>query len=428
MTLLLNKVTTALNDKKYSIIIFCDLKKAFDTCNHNILLKKLQKLGIKNTELDWFRSYLTDRQQFVSIDSYDSILLTILTGVPQGSILGPLLFLLYINDLPLCSNLFSILFADDTALTASNQNLDELHDFVNIEFQKLCTYFRDNKLSLHPDKTKYLLISPNQNVTCDKKIYINNNNLGEHNQQHIFELHRVTPIDKVPAIKYLGVYFDQNLNFKYHISQISKKLSHALYSLKAARNIFSEKYLRTLYFSLFHCHLTYALEVWSSVSPAQLQPLIKKQKSAVRLVGGGRYNDHTEPIFKALSILPLSDLITLSNLKFFHSYVYNYIPEAFHNTWPRNRDNRDNGERELRNDDDFYIPRHRTDFISRFPFYNLPKVWNDTPAILTSTSHKKTFTTNATKLLLDKLSNVPNCTRLLCPACLANNLTINALH
>jgi hypothetical protein len=134
MTLLLNKVTTALNDKKHSIIIFCDLKKAFDTCNHDILLKKLQKFGIKNTELDWFRSYLTDRKQFVSIDNMDSTLLTILTGVPQGSILGPLLFLLYINDLPNCTELLSLLFADDTALTASHEDIDTLYDYVNTEF------------------------------------------------------------------------------------------------------------------------------------------------------------------------------------------------------------------------------------------------------------------------------------------------------
>jgi hypothetical protein len=203
MTLLLNKVTTALNDKKHSIIIFCDLKKAFDTCNHDILLKKLYKLGIRNTELEWFRSYLTDRKQFVTLDSYDSILMTIITGVPQGSILGPLLFLLYINDLPLCSRLFSLLFADDTALTASNHNLDELYDFVNTVFQKLCTYFRENRLSLHPNKTKYLLISPTTNISCDRKIFINNNNTNEHNlniikktnehnQQKIFELHSDT--------------------------------------------------------------------------------------------------------------------------------------------------------------------------------------------------------------------------------------------
>jgi hypothetical protein len=94
ITLLLNKVTAALNEKKHLIIIFCDIKKAFDTCNHTILLSKLSKLGICGAELEWFRSYLSNRQQFVSICDYDSILLSILTGVPQGSILGPLLFLL----------------------------------------------------------------------------------------------------------------------------------------------------------------------------------------------------------------------------------------------------------------------------------------------------------------------------------------------
>jgi hypothetical protein len=138
MTLLLNKVTKALNNKKHSIIIFCDLKKAFDTCNHSILLKKIHKLGIRDTELHWLKSYLTHRKQFVSIDSYDSTLLTILTGVPQGSILGPLLFLLFINDLLNCTELFSLLFADDTALTASHENIDTLYNYVNTEFQKLC--------------------------------------------------------------------------------------------------------------------------------------------------------------------------------------------------------------------------------------------------------------------------------------------------
>jgi hypothetical protein len=424
MTLLLNKVTKALNDKKHSIIIFCDLKKAFDTCNHSILLKKLQRLGIRDTELEWFKSYLTDRKQFVTIDSIDSTLLTILTGVPQGSILGPLLFLLYINDLPSCTKLFSLLFADDTALTASHENIDTLFDYVNTEFRKLCHYFRLNKLSLHPDKTKYLLISPSTSNDCNRRLLINNNNNDQDNPLNIHELQRVKCSDKIPAIKYLGVYFDPNLNFKYHISQISKKLSHALYSLRSAKHIFSEKYLRTLYFSIFHCHLTYAIEIWSSTNPSFLKPLLTKQKAAIRIISNKRYNDHTEPLFKALSILPLNDLVTHANLKLFHSYVYNYIPNAFANIWITNRQNRDNDDLQLRNDNEYFVPRFRTDFIARLPLFNLPKIWNETPNTLTSTSHKHTFNTQAFKYFLEQLNATPNCNRLVCPACITNNLQI----
>ncbi len=122
MSLLLNKVTQALNEKKHSIIIFCNLKKAFDTCNHTILLNKLHMLGIQGTELLWFKSYLSNHQQFISINDHNSLMMYTLTGVPQGSILGPLLFLLHIIDLPLCNNLLSLLFADDTALTYSSDN------------------------------------------------------------------------------------------------------------------------------------------------------------------------------------------------------------------------------------------------------------------------------------------------------------------
>jgi hypothetical protein len=163
---LTNSAFSALNSKKHMLIIFCDLKKAFDTCNIDILLKKLKKIGIQGVELKWFESYLTDRWQYVSINNCDSELLRILIGVPQGSILGPLLFLLYINDMPDCCDMDFNLFADDTALSLEDDDLDNLLSRANREFNKVCTYFRIHKLSLHPDKTKYMIVSNAVNASA----------------------------------------------------------------------------------------------------------------------------------------------------------------------------------------------------------------------------------------------------------------------
>jgi hypothetical protein len=175
----MNTVSSALNKKHHTIAIFCDLRKAFDTVDHEILLKKLKKMGIGGVELEWFRNYLCDRKQFVYIDGNCSPLLSILLGVPQGSILGPLLFLIYINDLPLSSALLSSLFADDTMLTKSGPNIDELANYVNSEFQKVVQYFRANKLALHPNKTQFLLFTHSLAAKENPpEIYINNNDVG----------------------------------------------------------------------------------------------------------------------------------------------------------------------------------------------------------------------------------------------------------
>jgi len=128
------------------------LQKAFDCVNPELLLTKLQNIGITGTALSWFHSYLTNRLQFVSIDAKSSPLCIINCGVPQGSILGPLLFLLYINDLPLCSNFLTLLFADDTTLLLSSDNFNELIVNVNSELQKVQHFFRYHKMALHSKK------------------------------------------------------------------------------------------------------------------------------------------------------------------------------------------------------------------------------------------------------------------------------------
>jgi hypothetical protein len=313
----LNFITSAFNDKEHCLAIFCDMRKAFDTVDHGILLTKLHNLGIQGTELKWFENYLKGRKQFVFLNGTSSNLREILLGVPQGSILGPLLFILYINDLPKISKFFSSLFADDTKLLAKHRDPNALCQFVNEEFHKVATYFRAHRLSLHTCKTKFMLFSTSPAVrNLNFNIVLNNNNPGNNDPNLIFPILRVDSNSNVPAIKFLGFYMDENLNFKHHVQYISKKLSNALYFIRNAKSLLSIKALKSLYYSLFHCHVIYAIQIWSCTAESNFKDIVTKQKKAIRIVADAAYNAHTEPLFKKLNILPIKDLILFFKLQF----------------------------------------------------------------------------------------------------------------
>jgi hypothetical protein len=154
---IVNYIAEAINDNHYCIGVFLDLKKAFDVCSHEILLKKLKKMGINGIAHSWFSSYLQGRSQCVDIEGNFSEFLDLDISVIQGSTLGPLLFLCYINDFWTCTNMFSVLFADDTTGLAKGANLQELISYVNLELQKMANWFRSNKMQLNASKTKYII-------------------------------------------------------------------------------------------------------------------------------------------------------------------------------------------------------------------------------------------------------------------------------
>jgi hypothetical protein len=148
----------------------------------------------------------------------------------------------------------------------------------------------------------------------------------------------------VPAIKFLGVFFDSGLNFQFHIKSISAKLSKALYILRSVKNILSVDSLKTVYYSLFHCHLIYCLQIWSCTPLSNLKCLITQQKAAVRLISRANYNSHSEPLFKKQKILPLDKLIYFFNLQIMHKFRHKYLPVSFANVWQTN---------EFRRNDDY---------------------------------------------------------------------------
>ena len=200
-------VRYTLDNKRFGCGIFIDLQKAFDTVNHKMLLLKLEHYGIRGCVLEWFRSFLSERKQYVSVNGSNSNLLSITCGAPQGSVLGPLLFLIYINDLPNVSKKLTFyLFADDTNIYCESKNVSDLMRTVNKELRSVKKWLDANKLSLNIDKTNYIIFhSPSVRIPSDAVIKIG--------KKHI---------KRVKFVKFLGLLLDEHLSWKYHLSELSK--------------------------------------------------------------------------------------------------------------------------------------------------------------------------------------------------------------
>jgi hypothetical protein len=191
-----------------------------------------------------------------------------------------------------------------------------------------------------------------------------------------------------------------------------------LFILKRAKNILNENSLKTLYFSLIHCHLTYANEIWSLSSNSCINELFLKQKNAIRIVANAKYNSHTVPLFKQLRILPLDSVIQLSLNKVMHSFIYSHLPTSFAMTWRSNRERFEAiGAHALRNEDDFQIPFARTNQLQKFPLVQIPTLWNNLPQELKTIQSSYSFSNSVKKTLLNNLPDNPVCTRRFCPVC-----------
>ncbi len=352
-------------DPEYTLAVLCDLSKAFDVINHDILLKKLETYGIRGIANNWFRSYLSDRQQYVDIDGNKSTTLPIKIGVPQGSILGPLLYLIYVNDIGNACHGNILTFADDTTMFSSHSDLNSLHENACEQINDLHQWFCSNRLALNTNKTKYIVIRP-RHMKIDLSQY--SIRIGN------------TPLVRVgndctdTSTKFLGLHIDENLTWKQHITEINRKVSRALFSIKQVKHVLPAESMRTLYFALIHSHLSYGILAWGNADKKTLYPATILQKRAIRVIHNAPYNSHTDPKFKKSGILKLNDLFEYESLMFTYDYMTNNLPNSFRGTFPLNSDMPNS--RETRQSNLLYIPRFNGRFAQKLPMYFMPSLWN----------------------------------------------------
>lgn len=292
--------------------LFLDIQKAFDTVDHGILVSKLEAAGIRGTSLHWFETYLTNRSQLVRIRNCHSEMQRISYGVPQGSVLGPVLFLIFINDL-FSPKLFGSItsFADDTALSYSSDHVSHLSHMMQSDLNSIALWFAKNRLSLNAKKTAYLNFSPSASFFLDCPLRYHRIDCSSSSCD-------CNIISQSDHIKYLGVTLDENLSWKRHILVVKRYLCMFLRKFYYLKSLCPQTILRNVYFAFVNSKLEYCLSCWGSAYSTNMLPLVRLQKWFVRLICNVNRFTHSFPLFLNVKILPLSYLFVFKVSSLFY--------------------------------------------------------------------------------------------------------------
>ena len=242
---LTDSLKNTIDNGNYACGIFIDLTKAFDTVNHNILIDKLKKYGILDNAIELLKSYLDDRMQYVEINKTKSSLSKISCGVPQGSVLGPLLFLIYINDLPNCCLLRKVhIFADDTVIFFECQNQNQLSEIIEDILKNLNDWFIANKLTMNVEKSNFCIFrsQKNKNKPIPDSIPFNNSTMK-----------------RISHIKYLGVFLDEHLSYTHHVNEVCKSLRKYFSVFYNIRRYLNKEHIKSIYYSMIYSKIQYGL-------------------------------------------------------------------------------------------------------------------------------------------------------------------------
>ena len=362
-------------DGSFCLNIFIDFQKCFDTINHTILINKLRLYGIDGLSLDLIQNYLTNRTQSVRIREAISSPLSIKIGLPQGSILGPLLFLFFINDLPNISNQFTpILFADDTTLSFHCANVDNANTLCNQELKKFFTWTQANRLSINlgKNKTYYIVHTYNRNIDMNSTTISLNN----------------TILDNVNEGLFLGVTIDKELKYISHINNICKKIAKSIGIMFKLKNLkMPNCVLKQVYYSLIYPYLNYNICSYAGTYDTHLYRLKILQKRAIRILSNAPFLAHTDILFQANKILKFDDIykLNIGLVMYENRNATRFLRNHSYNT---------------RNRSDLLPDRARLTITENYLGVIGPNVWNNIPPEIQEAPSRDSFKHKYKNLLL----------------------------
>ena len=356
---LVDNIITAADKNDMTLGVCLDFSKAFDTIDHEILLRKLFAYGIRGVGLNLISNYLSDRQQFVHVNNSKSSLVQLSCGVPQGSILGPLLFILYINDLAFISNkLLSIFYADDCNLFIKGSDTHHMAASMNLELNDILKWINCNKLSLNIKKTQCILFkSKTKNMPSNLNIKIGS-----------------TAMDRVYVIKFLGVMIDSHLSWEHHAKYIRNKIAKGIGIISKAKNRLKRETLTTLYYSFIYPYFNYAIELWGNLKATDLNALIKIQKRALRTIVHASYRAPSAPIYKSLQVLNIDQIHKYKVVLFMYKVRHGNFPSVICDMFQLNTVYHQHRTRQCL---DYHVPIYRKEHSKSNIFYKGVLLWNE---------------------------------------------------
>jgi len=370
---MVDKLAAAMDKNDHAVGVFVDLSKAFDTVNQDIPLGKLSNYGARGPTYNIIFSYLSGRAQYVSYNSAMSAKQDVVCGVPQGSILGPLLFLVYVDDMQNCSKLLNfILFADDTNLFITAKKSIDIISLANIELEKLGSCFKANKLSLNVNKSKYIYFrSACKGSSCSVGSLRIDNSI----------------IEKVPNIKFLGIIIDKSLSWKAHVVNISKMISRNIGVCKRIRHKVDFKTATLLYDTMILPYFSYCNIIWANCSKYNLKKLYKLQKRAIRVIFYVNSRTHSAPLFRKLQRFNIYDIYKSQLCHFMYLSINRLLPVVFDQYFCQNINIHGHNTRSALN---IHCNYARTNARASSIRINGPVCWNGLPVhVRNSVSLKK---------------------------------------